>query len=737
MPFTSPRPVAQAAGPVRLGPDACSVLRPAVAASITGGFWHRRRRVNAEVGIPQGPALLESAGNLHDLRLAAGTAVGEFRGDYPFMDSDVYKWLEAASWQLGQDRTGDLRRDAATGPAAGAAPASNAAVAPGADPRSEGTVAAVAPGAGPRPEEAVALVGPGASGSGPQSDAALAAVSSGDGSATARLSEQVDRIIALVAAAQHPDGYLNTWFQVTKGGRRYQDLRWGHELYCAGHLIQAAVAHHRATGSKDLLGVATRFADHIDSVFGEGKRIDGVDGHPQIETALVELYRETGEVRYRDLAAYFVDRRGQGLLGGEAYCQDRVPLREAENVEGHAVRQLYLLAAAADLAIETGEAGLATAGERLWHAMVATKTHLTGGLGAHHDEEDFGDPFELPNERAYCETCAAVASVHWSWRLALLTGRARYSDLVERTLYNGFLAGVSLDGERWLYVNPLQVRDGHTDTGGDHSARRTRWFRCACCPPNVMRLLASLEHYVASSDATGLQLHQYATGRYEGDAGGRRLVVSTETAYPLDGTVTITVEETPTDGPWTLSLRIPQWCPSFAVRAARTAGSGGAEGVPGGRDACTEDGWLRLERVWAPGDRIVLELDLAPRLTRADPRVDAVRGCVALERGPLVHCLEETDHPGGGLDDVVIDAAAQPATEFRPDLLGGVPVVVASGRRRAAPRSGTWWPYQDGGSPFAGDPAEDGGEPLRLTAVPYYAWANREDGAMRVWIPTD
>lgn len=243
-----------------------------------------------------------------------------------------------------------------------------------------------------------------------------------------------------------------------KGGRRYEDLRWGHELYCAGHLIQAAVAHHRATGGSELLDVAVKFADHLTSVFGppgSGKPIDGIDGHPEVETALVELYRETGERRYLDLAGYIVDRRGHGLLGGEVYCQDRVPLREATNVEGHAVRQLYLLAAATDLATETGDAELRATGERLWRAMTATKTHLTGGLGAHHAQEDFDDPYELPNERAYCETCAAIASIQWSWRMALLTGESCYSDLIERTLYNGFLAGVALDGERWLYVNPL------------------------------------------------------------------------------------------------------------------------------------------------------------------------------------------------------------------------------------------------------------------------------------------
>jgi uncharacterized protein len=649
---TRPMPPA-VAGPVLLGPGAHTALRPAPAAAILGGFWRARRAVNASASIPQGPELLESAGNLHDLRLAAGTAEGAFKGDYPFMDSDVYKWLEAASWQLGQRGHGAAEEDGGN----------------------------------------------------------------------ADLEREVGRIIALVADAQQPDGYLNTWFQVTKKGERYQDLRWGHELYCAGHLIQAGIAHHRATGAKDLLRVATRFADHIATVFGTGRPIDGFDGHPEVETALVELYRETGERRYLDLARYFVDRHGYGVLGGEAYCQDRVPLRTAETVEGHAVRQLYLLAAAADLAAETGEAALRTANERLWHAMTATKTHVTGGVGAHHDKEDFGDPFELPNERAYCETCAAIASIQWSWRMALLTGQARYSDLIERTLFNGFLAGVSRDGDRWLYINPLQVRDGHTDPGGDHSARRTRWFRCACCPPNVMRILASLEHYLASTDGAGLQIHQYATGRYTGEVADRAITVSANTAYPADGSITLTVEETPRDLPWVLSLRIPQWCGRFSVRIGDQTLA----------DITVDGGWLRLERLWSPGERVVLELDLTPRLTKADPRVDAVRGCVAIERGPLVYCVEQTDHPGGGLDEVVIDTSQPLTVRERPDLLGGVTTVTGSGRRLPVPQTDQWWPYQSVGD---GDPGPVGdGDPVTLTAIPYYAWANREDGAMRVWLP--
>ena len=640
-------------GPVRYGPHAQAALRPTAGPVLGAGFWAVRQQVNSRVGIPQGPELLESAGNLHDLRLAAGTATGAFRGDYPFMDSDVYKWLEAASWQLGRLEPGDA----------------------------EGR----------------------------------------------RLADDVERLISLVADAQQADGYINSWFQSGKGQGRYTDLRWGHELYCAGHLIQAAVAHTRATGGDRLLAIARRFADHIDASFGapgSGRPIDGIDGHPEVETALVELYRETGEQRYLDLAGYFVDGHGRGLLGGEGYCQDRVPVREAVTVEGHAVRQLYLLAAVTDLAVETGERALREAAERQWSAMVATKTHLTGGVGAHHDLEDFGDPYELPNERAYCETCAAIASIQWSWRMALLTGEARYSDLVERTLFNGFLSGVSLDGLTWLYVNPLQVRDGHIDPGGDRSARRTRWFRCACCPPNVMRLLASLDHYISSTDGKGLQLHQYAGGEFRGDVSGAEVVVGVSTDYPWAGRVTVNILDAPVDQDWTLSLRIPQWCTDYTVEFA---GRGKGETI-----APPRDGWLRLTRRWTPGEKVVLDLALTPRLVQADSRVDAVRGCVAIEYGPLVYCVEQVDNPGGGLDDVVLDVAQPLVLKERPDLLGGITTVLASGYRRAVPAE-QWWPYTaaaDGGE------RETAGEPVELTAIPYYAWANRQDGSMRVWLPT-
>lgn len=618
-------------GPIRLTDGAHTALRPATAARITGGFWAARRRTNAEVSIPQGPSKLEEAGNLANLR-AAADGKGAFTGDFQFQDSDVHKWLEAASWQLA------------------------------------------------------------------------------DSPENSQLAAHIDELTALLAAAQDADGYLQTYYQVAHPELRWQELGWGHELYCAGHLIQAAVAHHRATGRRELLDVAKRFAAHIDATFGKEKAIDGVCGHPEIETALVELYRETGERRWLDLAAYFVDRRGYGVLSagvdrghdrdmGQAYWQDHTPVREAGTVEGHAVRQLYLLAGATDLVAETGDAELRAALERVWDAMVATKTYVTGGVGSRHEGEAFGDPFELPPDRAYAETCAAISSVQWSWRMALLTGEAKYSDLVERTLFNGFLSGVGLDGDSWLYVNPLQVREEYADRGGDQTARRIPWFRCACCPPNVMRLLSSLPHYVASGDAEGMQLHQYATGVYAAGEG----VVRVETAYPWDGRITVTVEEAPADRDWSLSLRIPSWCTQF--KASAPDGSAPTE---------AGDGWLRVRRRWSAGDTLTLDVDLAARLTRPDPRVDAVRGCVAVERGPLVHCLEGVDQqPGVRLDDATLPYGSGLAVAQEPELLGGVAVVTADGRRRSD------------------------GSGVRLTAVPYYAWANREEGAMRVWIPEE
>ena len=627
-------------------------------AHIEGGFWAERRRVNAQISLAEGPARLEQAGNLANFRAAAALRTGGanapsasdtgFSGDFQFQDSDVYKWLEAACWQLADT-----------------------------------------------PAEALAA--------------------------------DVEAVVELIAAAQREDGYLHTYYQLG-GGVPWTELGWGHELYCAGHLIQAAVAHHRATGSDRLLDVARRLADHIDSVFGPGKQVNTVCGHPEVETALVELHRTIDEKRYLDLARYFLERRGHGTLSsgadrghdrdpGPEYWQDHTPIRAADEVTGHAVRQLYLLAGAADLAAETGDTELRTALERLWRDMVTTKTYLTGAVGSRHDWEAFGDAHELPADRAYAETCAAIASIHFSWRMALLTGEARYSDLVERTLFNGFLAGAGLDGRTWLYVNPLHRRAHSHERPGDQTAHRTPWFRCACCPPNVMRLLAALPHYMATTDDSGLRLHQYATGLYGGDG----LTVRVTTEYPWDGTVTVTVEHAPSTLPRTLSLRLPAWCADHTLTVNGTTVEGEAEA-----------GWLTVTRAFTPGDTVRLDLAMPARLTAPPARVDAVRGCAAVERGPLVYCLEQTDQPDRlDPDGVAVVPDASLTVRSRPELLGGVNTVSVTGSLLPAEDPSADWPYPPYASAASGEPRES----VELTAVPYYAWANREAGAMRVWLP--
>jgi uncharacterized protein len=644
---------AHGAGPVWPGPVARVALRPVRAARLTGGFWEARRRTNALTSIAGGPDRLEEAGNLGNLRRAAAavardTAAGTgpepngFAGDFQFQDSDVYKWLEAACWQLACAGPDEARHDARSGDAA--------------------------------PEN---------------------------------LAAAVERVVALIAAAQRPDGYLQTYYQLG-GGEPWTEFGWGHELYCAGHLIQAAIAHRRATGSDTLLAVARRLADHLDSVFGPGGRIEAVCGHPLIESALVELYRETADRRYLDLAVCFIDRRGTGTLAagvdrghdrdpGAAFWQDHVPVREAEAVAGHAVRQLYLLAGVADVAAETGQAALREAAVRLWREMAGRKTYLTGGVGARYDWESFGDPYELPADRAYAETCAAIASVQFSWRLALATGDCRYSDLIERTLFNGFLSGVGLDGEHWLYVNPLHVRGGYSARPGDQTARRTPWFRCACCPPNAMRLLASLPYYFASTSPDGVQLHQYATGTFATD----EVELAVETDYPWDGRVKVVVRRAPGTG-WTLSLRIPEWAASWGVQTDGTTE--------------TDGGWLRIRRAWNAGDEVVLDLAMQPRLTAPHPRIDAVRGCVAIEYGPLVYCLESADQvPGLDLDDLALDVTAPLRLRREPELLGGISAIEATARGLTEQ------------SPIT--------DAVTVTAIPYALWANRGAGAMRVWLP--
>lgn len=528
------------------------------------------------------------------------------------------------------------------------------------------------------------------------------------------------RITELLAAAQAEDGYLDSVPMLRKVPR-YSDLPWSHELYCAGHLFQAAVAQVRGTGRTELLDVAVRLADHLVATFGDGEgQLREVDGHPVVEMGLVELYRETGTRAYLDLASWFVEARGTGIIEGHdkapTYFSDRVRVREATTVEGHAVRAVYLGAGAADVAVETGDAELLAALDTQYRAMERTKQYVTGGLGARWEGESFGDPYELPNDRAYAETCAAIGGVQWAWRMLLATGEARYADQIERMLLNGFLAGVSLSGTEYFYVNPLQLRsDAHPEEDRSPAHGRRSWFSCACCPPNIMRTVSSLTGYLATADGTSVQLHQYAPGTVTAPLDGGTLRLRVETRYPDEGRIALHVEEAP-DGEATLALRVPAW----------------ADGATLDGDPVQAGTYARTTRRFSAGDTVVLDLPLTPRLTGADPRVDAARGAVAIERGPLVYALEQPDQEDGAVvDDLRIDPAGALSDEFRDGLLGGVTVVRAQGAVVPGPDAEATTPYGPATTPPPA-PVRD----VTLTAIPYYAWANRGPQPMRVWVPT-
>ncbi|MCI0583056.1 MAG: glycoside hydrolase family 127 protein [Chloroflexi bacterium] len=625
-------------GAVLPTPGALGALRPvdALGVDVRGGFWAERLRINRERSLGHGFAELERVGTLANFRLAAGAkgryqALGEATIGivFPFLDSDVYKWLEAVAWELGRGPDAELGRTA-------------------------------------------------------------------------------DEAIAAVTAAQRPDGYLNTYVQVVGGGEPWKDLAWGHELYCFGHLIQAAVAWHRALGDDRLLEIATRAADAVGREFGPGGR-DEIDGHPEIEMALVELYRATGERRHLDLAARMIDLRGHGHLPagrfGAAYWQDHEPVREASSVAGHAVRQLYLDCGAVDVAVETGDRELLVAVHRRWRDMVATRMYLTGGLGSRHRDEAFGDPFELPPNRAYAETCAAIAGVMLAWRLLLATGDPACADVIERTMFNGVLSGLALDGTRFFYVNPLQRRTHRAATEpGD--GERAPWYACACCPPNLMRLLGAWPGLLATTDGRGLQVHQYASAEIVGAVGseGRRVHLGVETDYPWSGRVVVTVRETPAEA-WTLGLRIPAWSEAATLDDGATV-----DPVEAGTRV------VERTRAWAAGDRLVLDLAMPARTTEPDPRIDAIRGCLALERGPLVYCVESADLPDGvDLEEIALAPDTRPTASPRPDVAAGLIGISAPAVRGAAEQGAN--------------------APIDVAAIPYFAWANRGPGAMRVWLP--
>jgi len=537
------------------------------------------------------------------------------------------------------------------------------------------------------------------------------------------LEAKIDAVIDMYAKLQQPDGYLSSWYQRMQPGKRWTNLRDCHELYCAGHLIEGAVAYYQATGKRKLLDVLSRYADHIAAKFGpEAGQKKGYCGHEEIELALVKLARATGERKYLDLARYFINQRGQQphYFDEEArargddpakfhfksyeYNQSHRPVREQDKVVGHAVRAMYLYSGMADIATEYDDETLTAALDRLWDDLTSKRLYATGGLGPSADNEGFTSDYDLPNETAYAETCAAVGLIFWSSRMLGRGPDARYADVMELALYNGAISGLSLDGSLFFYENPLESRGAHN---------RWRWHRCPCCPPNVGRMVASIGTYMYSQAEGEAAVHIYGASAARLDIGGAVLRLTQTTDYPWNGAIRIDVDiERPTEA--VLHLRIPRW------RRKATLSLNGA--APETLDA-TPNGYVRIAREWRAGDVVMLDLDLAVDRLYAHPKVRQDAGRVALRRGPLLYCLEGADNPRE-LNRIRLPAASAFDARFEADLLEGVVALTAPAKED---ETADW----NGALYRSAPPAA---RDATIKAVPYFAWDNRAPGEMLVWL---
>jgi len=538
-----------------------------------------------------------------------------------------------------------------------------------------------------------------------------------------KLEAYLDGLIAKIAAAQEKDGYLYTTRTIDPENphRWAGKQRWelekvnSHELYNLGHLYEAAVAHYQATGKRTLLDVALRTAELLDRTFGPGKQ-SIFPGHQITEMGLVKLYRVTGDPRYLSLAKFMLDARGpDGSKGaGQKYNQSHQRVVEQSEAVGHAVRATYMYSGMADVAALTGDEAYVKALDRIWDNVVGRKLYVTGGIGSTSSGEAFGLDYELPNMSAYNETCAAIGNDYWNHRLFLLKGEGRYIDVMERILYNGLLSGVSLDGKAYFYPNPLE-------SAGQH--QRSPWFGVACCPGNMTRFLASVPGYVYAQRDDTLYVNLFVASTAEVAMDGGTVTLVQETRYPWDGAVKITVRPAKSRA-FVLNVRVPGWArgeavPSDLYRFADVSNDPVTLRVNGRAvPVAVEKGYARIQREWKPGDVVDLSLPMPVRRVVANSAVDADQGRVALQRGPLVFAAEWPDNPGGHVRNLLLADEAPLATEFRPDLLGGVQVI----KGRAATLA-----YNERG--------EVERREQELTAIPYYAWANRGPGEMVVWIP--
>ncbi|MBQ6239790.1 MAG: glycoside hydrolase family 127 protein [Firmicutes bacterium] len=625
---------------------------------VRDSFWNRYMEVVRTSMIPyQWKALHDEVEGatpsycIHNFLVAAGLKEGK-HGGYVFQDSDLAKWIEAASYSLIHHPDAVLEKD-------------------------------------------------------------------------------LDDLIELIGKAQQPDGYLDTYYIITGLDKRFTDLQNNHELYCCGHMLEAAIAFYRATGKRSLLDIMLRFVDLIDRMFGpEENKKHGYPGHEEIELALMKLYRITNDPKHLRLAKYFIDQRGQSPNYFEEegkgrnfywanshfkyqYYQAGKPLREQTVAEGHAVRAMYLYTGAADVAKETADEDLYQVLRTLWKNVTRRQMYITGSVGASDYGEAFSYDYDLPNDTVYGETCAAIGLAFWAHRMLGIEPRGEYADVLEKVLYNGTISGMQLDGTKFFYVNPLEVVPEASEKAYVYShvkPERQKWFGCACCPPNLARLIESLPEYAYGIREKTLFVHLYLGGRADLRPQGIPACLEVETQYPWKGNIRMTVRADQAEQ-WQLALRIPGWCGKYALRV-------NGEAV----EAAIRDGYAVIDRVFRDGDIVELELDMPVEKMQACPRVREDIGKIAIMRGPVVYCLEEADN-GPQLARIRLTNAPFTVT-YEPELLSGVAVIRTQGEYL----EGDW------GEDLYRKAADEKWIPKDLTLIPYYAWANRQKGEMRVWI---
>ncbi len=551
------------------------------------------------------------------------------------------------------------------------------------------------------------------------------------------LEAQADKVIELIGKAQQPDGYLNTYFTLTAPEKRWTNLYECHELYCAGHMMEAAVAYYRGTGKKKLLDIMCRFADYIDSVFGtDDGKISGYCGHQEVELALMKLYRATGNERYRKLAEYFINERGRepnffvaeyekrGRISEWThtvtkspdlkYAQAHLPVREQTEAVGHAVRAVYMYTAMADIAAETGDASLLEACRRLFRNIMQKQLYITGGVGSTNHGEAFTFDYDLPNDTVYQETCASIGLIFFAHRMLKAEADGDYADVLERALYNSVLSGMALDGKSFFYVNPLEV---WPEASLKSPARshvkpvRQKWYGCSCCPPNIARLLSSLGQYIYTIKGDMIYTHLFIDSETAMEMKGIKVRLTQKTSYPWDGSVRIRIEEADC-GEFTLAVRKPGWCESVEMSLNNEK-----------LNISDKKGYVYISRSWKAGDTLDILMDMPARLIEAHPKVRANAGKVAIQRGPLVYCLEETDN-GQNLAALSIDTEKALTAEMDQDLFDGT-VVIRGKAFRTQPDNWEDALYR----PYTSNEAA-----VDIKAVPYFLWGNRKQGEMLVWL---